>query len=53
MAVPLYVGTEDLVGTVKLSEYKNKPVDMEHAGIKVELIGKLCGVVGNVAHMSH
>ena len=44
VTVPLYVGTEDVVGSVSLSSYKNKPVDLEHAGIKVELIGEsACG----------
>lgn len=39
--IPLFVGPEDVVGTVTLRAGKKKKLDITHAGIKVQLIGQI------------
>lgn len=39
--VPLYIGTEDVRGTVHLKRSKGKKIDLDHNGCKIELIGQV------------
>lgn len=39
--VPLYVGNEDVRGCVHLRAAKGKKVDVDHNGVRVELIGQI------------
>ena len=39
--VPLFIGSEDVTGSVSVSRSKGKKIDLEHSGIRVELIGQI------------
>jgi len=39
--VPLYIGSEDVTGSVHVKGTKGKKIDIEHNGIKIELIGQI------------
>lgn len=38
---PLYIGSEDVVGVVHLRAAKGKKIDLDHNGVRLELIGQI------------